>query len=521
MFGSLGLVYCDQCGVGASSHDRYCRIWGRPLASDRISAGLNYCDQCGAQVDLQDRYCRICGRQLNRPSTLWFDVSIVGRPTAEPLEPSRPVSLDLLHAPEEPSAAPPPVAVSDSAVIKRFAAEKGKQFLEDYHELQKWPSGPTEPSSIQLSQEIVVSSSTVSTDSHKTFVLEKESITNRKSPTQSESGSLTKLGNRLTKAVTKPPIAPTESETKPELRLASLTPKAEGPGKSQASIQAQTSATELGPTNLIPKLGALEKTQANVDTHISKHRHRSSSALIGYGLTGVGAISLILAVVFTSTVLAFIGLGLAFWGALLMFIRPRHYVRSDLMDSTALSSLTSIDRVITSLGYNQKGIYLPADNPDKTVVFIPAQPLKKMPKIEQIEKQVFVKDPEGITLVPPGLSLANFFERQLGVKFTDWSLKEMSERLPKLLIEDLEMVQDCTINIDGDNVSFRFVESVYAEFCSKLRDSTKVCASLGCPMCSAMACVLAQVSHRPVEFDKDKYTTDGGTVESSYHIIAG
>jgi len=494
---------------------------GRLLGSDRVSAGLTYCDQCGAKVDLQDIYCRICGRPLNRPSMLWFDVSMVRPATSTPLRSPEPAFVEWPQNPEVPLVAPPPIAPPDNAVIRGFAAEKGKEFLADYQELQECLSTATELSSPPLPVEVVVSSSAVSTGSHKTFVLEKEFITNRRSPTKSELGSFTKIGDHLTKAVTKPPIAPTESETKPRLSLAGLTPKTEGPGKSQAGIHAQTSASELGPTNLIPKLEALEKTQASIDTHISKHRHRSSSSLIGYGLTGFGALSLILAVVFTSTVLAFIGLGLAFWGALLLFIRPRHYVRSDLMDSTALSSLTSIDRVITSLGYNQKGIYLPADNPDKTVVFIPAQPLKKMPKIEQVENQVFVKDPEGITLVPPGLSLANFFERQLGVKFTDWSLQEMSERLPKLLIEDLEMVQDCTINIDGDNVSFRFVESVYAEFCSKLRDSTKVCASLGCPMCSAMACVLAQVSHRPVEFDKDKYTTDGGTVESSYHIIAG
>jgi len=486
-----------------------------------VSAGLTYCDQCGAKADLQDIYCRICGRPLNRPSMLWFDVSIVRPATSTPLRLPEPPSAELPKIPEAPRVTPPPIAASDNVVTTKFAAEKGKEFLADYQELQECLSTPTELSSPPLPVEVVVSSSAVSTGSHKTFVLEKESTSNRKSPTKSESASSTKLGNHLTKAVTKPPIAPTESETKPELRLASLTPKAEGPDKSQAGIQAQTSATELGPTNLIPKLEALDKTHASIDRQTSKHRHRSSSALIGYGLTGFGALSLILAVVFTSTVLAFIGLGLAFWGALLMFIRPRLYVRSDLMDSTALSSLTSIDRVITSLGYNQKGIYLPAGNPDKTVVFIPSQPLKKMPKIEQVENQVFVKDPEGITLVPPGLSLANFFERQLGVKFTDWSLKEMSERLPRLLIEDLEMVQDCTINIDGDNVSFKFVESVYAEFCSKLRDSTKVCSSLGCPMCSAMACVLAQVSHRPVEFDKDKYSTDGGTVESLYHILAG
>ncbi len=189
------------------------------------------------------------------------------------------------------------------------------------------------------------------------------------------------------------------------------------------------------------------------------------------------------------------------------------------MDSTALSSLTSMDRMITSLGYTQKGVYLPVNNSDKAVVFIPSQPFKKIPKL--IEKQTFVKDPDGIAMVPPGLALANLFERELGVKFSDWTLEKMTERLPKLLIEDLEMVQDCNITIDGDHVTFRFVESVYSEFCGKLRQSTKVCSSFGCPMCSAMACVLAEVSHRPVEFDKDKYTSDASTVESSYNILPG
>jgi len=89
-----------------------------------------------------------------------------------------------------------------------------------------------------------------------------------------------------------------------------------------------------------------------------------------------------------------------------------------------------------------------------------------------------------------------------------------------LLFEDLEMVQDCRIKIDGDRVNFTFVESVYSEFCGRLEGSTKVCSSLGCPMCSAVACVLAQVSKRPVEFDKDKYTTEGRTIESSYKMLS-
>jgi hypothetical protein len=267
------------------------------------------------------------------------------------------------------------------------------------------------------------------------------------------------------------------------------------------------------------KIHELEKEKESLRHQVWKSRKRPS-ALAGYGLAGVGGISLIMSIVFTSTVLAFIGLGLLFWGALLLFIRPRKYIRSDVMDSTALSSLATVDRVVRSLGYTQKGVYIPLHNPEKTVAFISAQANSRLPATEQLEGQTFVKDPDGIAMVPPGLSLANLFERELGVKFTETSLQDLAEKLPKLLVDDLEMVQDCEVKIDGNNVRFKFVESVYSEFCSLLRGSTKVCSSLGCPMCSAMACVLAQVSGKPVEFDKDNYSTDGKTVVSSYHILS-
>jgi hypothetical protein len=452
---------------------------------------------------------------------LWFDVSIVQPVPSTPTRILEPVPAELPRNTDEASmVSVPPAAASVDSVIREFATEKGREFLADYQELQESLPRATEPSPPELLQELVVGSPIVAADSHKTFVLEKESMTNRKGPAQSESDSSTKSGNTLTKTTTEPHAAPDILDAKPRLEPVNLTLTRE-PERTRASNSGQIPELKLGPTSLTPKLEALEKTQASVDKQIPKHRHRSSSALIGYGLAGVGGLSLLVSVVFTSTVLAFIGLGLTFWGALLLFIRPRHYVRSDLMDSTALSSLTTIDRMITSLGYTQRGVYIPVDNAEKAVVFIPAKPLKKIPNLDLVGKQTFLKDPEGIALVPPGLALANLFERELKVKFSDWSLQKMMEQLPRLLIEDLEMVQDCTIKIDGDKVDFTFTESVYSEFCSRLRDSTKVCSSLGCPMCSAMACVLAEVTHRPVEFDKDKYTTDGGTVESSYHLLPG
>jgi len=310
----------------------------------------------------------------------------------------------------------------------------------------------------------------------------------------------------------------TSRNVTPEITLADLKPEPTmtkpGDAETEKSLSAET------PEELIARIQQLEKEKDSLRDQVWKDRKRPS-ALAGYGLAGVGGVSLILSVVFTSTVLAFIGLGLLFWGALLLFIRPRKYVRSDLMDSTAISSLATIDRVMENLGYNQKGIYIPSHNPEKAVVFVPSKPLKRVPKAEEVEKQVFVKDPAGIAMVPPGLALANLFEKELGVPFSKMSLQEVRERLPKLLIDDLEMAQDFEMKIEGNTVEMKLVESVYADFCRKLKGSTKVCSSLGCPLCSALACVIAQSSGKPVEFDRDKYSVDGRTVDTTYHIIEG
>ena len=249
------------------------------------------------------------------------------------------------------------------------------------------------------------------------------------------------------------------------------------------------------------------------------HSRGPSSTIVGYVLVGIGGVSLVSAAVFTSTILTFTGLGLVFWGAILLFVRPHKYVRSDLMNSTALSSLRTIDHVMVDLGYTEKGVYIPAGNPGKAVVFVPSEPFTRIPEAREIEHQTFIKDPKGIAMIPPGLALADLIERGLGVNLSKCSLETLRKRLPKVLIEDLEMAEGFEMQIDGNDVRFKFVESIYKDFCNQLRGSTKVSCSLGCPICSAMACVLTTATGKPVSFEEDKYSPDGRTLESSYRIL--
>ena len=235
----------------------------------------------------------------------------------------------------------------------------------------------------------------------------------------------------------------------------------------------------------------------------------------------MGIISLAFSIMSASTMLAFVGLGLTFWGSLLFYIRPKRSTREDLLNSIALSSLKALDHTMNELGYRQKGIYIPVNKPEKVVVFIPSEPLGRVPKPKEIGNQTFMQSPKGVVTVPPGLDLANLIESKLGFEFGKTNLKELTRALPKLLMEDLEMLQGFEMKLDGNNVRIKFAGSIYSDLCMKLRASATICSVYGCPISSAIACVLAQVSGRPVEFEKDTVSDDERITESSFRILEG
>src|SRR5208282_6609736 len=72
----------------------------------------------------------------------------------------------------------------------------------------------------------------------------------------------------------------------------------------------------------------LEKKQSQRDKRYLSRRR--SSQLVGYFLLGIGLVALIVSVSSTSTILAFVGLGLSLWGVLALFIQPEKYVASNL-----------------------------------------------------------------------------------------------------------------------------------------------------------------------------------------------
>lgn len=257
---------------------------------------------------------------------------------------------------------------------------------------------------------------------------------------------------------------------------------------------------------------------------------RVPSGKIGFILLAVGALTLAGSVLGTSTVLAFIGLGLTFWGALFLFARPIKFVRSTLLDSTAISSYTTLDRMTQDLNYKGKPIYIPpypkkAYLPEylkglkEMIVFIPANDILTMPTIEEMaKKQFLLKNPKGICIAPPGYGLVNLFEKELKTDFTQIDLERLYSSLPTIIVKNLELAEELEINPENDLTHTKIVDSAYKDLYS-LERSLKSIHSIGCPLTSAIACALAKTIAKPVTIVRDAVSPDLRTIEIWYKTL--
>lgn len=252
---------------------------------------------------------------------------------------------------------------------------------------------------------------------------------------------------------------------------------------------------------------------------------RQPTNTVAYYLVFLGACSLVFSLVWTSQILAFIGLGLTFWGALLLYARPVAYLPSELINSTAISSMRALDQIIGKLGYEGRSIYLPPtalkDIKDSRM-FLPAKEGTNVPSTESVAKgALMVENPEGILLVPVGLGLANLFEEKLGVSFVEVDLDYLTTNLPRLLSEDLRLLEDLELQEDGEVIQISMAGSACASLCSQARKEADTSSRFGCPLCSAMAVVLARSTHRPIVVEAEEVSEDGKKTVIRFRMLAG
>lgn len=289
-------------------------------------------------------------------------------------------------------------------------------------------------------------------------------------------------------------------------------------------------------------MSKIRTAQASHKTRVVRHKI-SPTRLVSWFLLALGLTALAFSVIYTSSILAFIGLGLTFWGALTLYIASEKYVKQTLLDPTIIPSLSNLNQILTELKYKGKATYLPPKylkNPETSKVYIPKNKNTNLPTPEEIQQQehkTFLKNPEAALIIPPGFSLSKLFEKTLGTSFTKIDLEYLQQNLPKLFIEDLEIAEDLEIQIKPakvaqkvadsvslihlktDTIHVKITNSIYTDTCKEARKLSHICGAIGCPICSAIACAIAKASGNPVTIEKTESTEDAKVIEAFYQIV--
>jgi uncharacterized protein YuzE len=237
----------------------------------------------------------------------------------------------------------------------------------------------------------------------------------------------------------------------------------------------------------------------------------------------LGLVSLAASAFYASSILAFIGLGLTFWGALLLYITPTRYVKLDLINAVVPSSLVNIEKLLVDMELNGKGIYLPPKylkDFESSLIFIPSKASRTLPKLEEVdEEKLYSKNPEGVFLTPPGLALSKLFEKELGTSFTKTDLNYIQNNLPKLLIEDTEIAENVEVEVKDNLITVEIINHIFSEICEETRKLSKTHEAIGCALSSAIACALAKATGKPITITKEEQSQDGKTTKIQYAIL--
>lgn len=253
-----------------------------------------------------------------------------------------------------------------------------------------------------------------------------------------------------------------------------------------------------------------------------KPKRKTLSQIIILIMLSLGSGIVIASKLYTSSFFAIFGLAIIFWGAILLYLTPSKHVPLTLLNASTEAAVSNIERVISDLDLDQKGIYLPPDNLrniDFSLVFIPKTSKTPLPSLEESDKRFFAKEKNGMFFTAPGSALSNLFEKELGFSFTKTDLSQIQDRLPKLLVEDLELAQDAEICIEENTVILKVSKNILDEICRQTDFQPKTHKQVGCLFSSAVACALAKATGKPVIIQNETRNAQTETTVIEYRIL--
>jgi hypothetical protein len=230
-----------------------------------------------------------------------------------------------------------------------------------------------------------------------------------------------------------------------------------------------------------------------------------------------------------SQILCLIGLGLTFWGALLLLIPPPKHVEASYLITTSLPDYMTIDRMLNYLipkneAYNippcPKDVTLPEhlEGLKQTVTFIPAEFTSGIAEIDDIARGNFlIEKPKGLLITSPGTGLLDKIEQKGKKDFTSIPECELDETLSYLLNE-LDLAKNIKISSSENNKFLEIYGSLYSNLYSQ-KYNLKSINLIGCPLVNAAACAIAKCIGKPTTIKELKSDQNGKKITVTFKIV--
>ena len=225
-----------------------------------------------------------------------------------------------------------------------------------------------------------------------------------------------------------------------------------------------------------------------------------------------------------SSFIAIFGMTFIFWGVIFLYITPSKYVPLTLLNASAEAAADNIERLISELNLSEKGVYLPPKNLkniESSLVFIPKTFETRLPTDEETNEKQLTNQKTGVFVTPPGSALSRLFEKELGFSFTKTGLDQIQNKLPKLLVEGLELAENAEIQIQENTITLEITGSILDEICQQTDSQPKTHKQVGCLLSSAIACALTKAAGKPITIQNETRNQETKTTTIEYQILEG
>ena len=272
--------------------------------------------------------------------------------------------------------------------------------------------------------------------------------------------------------------------------------------------------------DLIERLEKLEQQKIELQAELRKLK-RKPEGKIGYFLLLLGLTLIALAIVYSHNVSAFIGIALTFWGALLTYIKPTLFIRKEILDSTVVEPLKYIHQLLDGLEFKGTPTYISPGTLRglrSATVYIPKSDRSPMPSDEQLsQEEPLIQNPQAIKMTPPGLGLSRLLEDELKTNFSTVDMEYLQYNLEKALVEGLEIAEAFVMEFTESTVQVEMKGTIFDEIVEAL-DELDTNRRVGDPLTSALACILARSTRRPIIIEKVERELKKKSIQITFKI---